>query len=975
MRLTLAAIAISLLSLLPARAAEPFILEDFESGAGRWQRVEGNRPAGVDALVTITPTADVKVGEGAGRLRFAACPETWTHVQMPIVGSELLGAGCDRLRLWVKGDGSGEKVNVMFGNYERKPALCFKAAIALDFTGWREVVLPFTAFAPEGLAGALRELVLLQLNVSGTKKPVDVVLDDIAGLPAEGTGDTGRFYDLDVQTNGSWATPAPAGPVAVDRIAGMPPVTLPRTLHGVRNHNDLHNPTEFAVEYAEDGFFAVRVGDTSGYGGSNLLVLLDGKEVLRQEFPGETQTALKQYQGWYRVSVPAGKHVLRVDNDGNDWFTADAYRFGNYGGVGVRVRREDGALEVRFSRPEDAAGLSLVARVVGRPLPLKAAEPGVFSAAAPAGWPAGEYPVSVTAERAGKTILRRSLKMSLRSPHLRATRVAYPASEPVRFAVRYSNAADVPVAGRRLRARLAGLPLPLAGGAPAKTAASPDRAFDLADKGNGTYTADLGRLPAGIYEARVSVDGAIPIPVKIVLFDPMSTPCHREGLVSLGADGRFRTADGRAHLPWGFATIGIFQSDPEAIQSVPGEHSWCRVSDDALRDWMAMLRAYGINCVRFGVNVDGRSVSGDRGGHADPFIVERLRHLLDVLGPLGMRALPVLWWGHYRNFGFQGIPAYDALIQKQADWFTNPQALTLQQQYTREMVAPFKGDPRILAWEVMNETYRAGTDLDAAVRWTSAIAGTIREASPAHLITTSAAEATPAPEVQWMRGAKIDFFNWHAYPTYPDYGSYRQAAGEGAPREIGVYAMTLALSQRFGKMPSILGECGNDRMREVNYPEYRALVTRDCLWPAFLAGSFGAISWDAIADPREFEVLSLLAGRIDWAKFRPAPAPIALRVDDLEKDLGSMVRASERSWRAGVPIRFVPADEPGSMGVWERARRRLPYSHTPILPGSPCRLATRAPTWPAPTAGRCWPTRATWAASSPRTSASAPRAT
>jgi len=182
--------------------------------------------------------------------------------------------------------------------------------------------------------------------------------------------------------------------------------------------------------------------------------------------------------------------------------------------------------------------------------------------------------------------------------------------------------------------------------------------------------------------------------------------------------------------------------------------------------------------------VDSKSIGGDRGGHADPFIVERLHHFLDLIGPLGVRAVPVMW-GHYRNFSFQGIPAYDELIKTQADWFTNAQALELQKQYVREVVTSFRDDPRILAWEVMNETYSAGKDLPAAIRWTNEIIGAIRSADPSHLITTSGCVATPAPETEWMRGAKVDFFNYHAYPTYMDYGDYRKWAGNDTIRRWG----------------------------------------------------------------------------------------------------------------------------------------------------------------------------------------------
>lgn len=926
--LALLATAIPGRHLAAADAPELVVIEDFETGTSRWYAVQGEIPEGVKAFVTLTPTVEAKRGEGAGRLRFAAGPNTWGHVQMGIVPAEWTAIGPDRVRLWVKGDGSGEALNLMFGNYERKPPLSFRYRIPLDFTGWRQVTIPLRGFVPEGLPGALREMVLIQLNASGTTRPIDILVDEIELLPAERTEPAGTRQDLDLLARGGWDTPAPEGAVPVDPFAGVPEGTvLPRYLHGVRNHRALHNPVEFAVEYAEPGSFAVQVGNTSGWGGSRLIILIDGKEALRRDFPGETQAAIKSNQGWYSVPVPAGKHRIRVDNDGADWCMIESYRFGNYAGVEARVRREDGALVVRFSRPEEAAGITIEARVAGWPLPLQAEAPGMLVARPPSGFPTGIYPVRVTGRRGEKLLFTRDAKMRLRAPRVRVVRVAFPTGEPVEFRVSYCNSADVPVPGYRLRVRVG------------------ERALALEDLGDGLYGASLGRLPAGIYTARVWVDGAGLFPVKFVVYDPAARPWEREGIIRLDARGQFRTKEGRPFIPWGFATNGIYLPDPEVIQRPPGPTGWCRADEDAIREWIALLRAYGVNCVRFGVNVGTASLGGDQGGHADPFILEGLRRYLDMIGPLGVRAIPVMWWGHYRNFGFQGIPAYDALIKEQADWFTNPRALELQKQYVREVVAAFKDDPRILAWEVMNETYRAGGDLQASVRWTNAILDTIREVDPNHLTTTSAAEATPGPQIEWMRGTpRLDFFNWHAYPTYPDYHSWQSTAGQDAPREIGVYAATVALAQRLGGKPSILGETGNDRQREVSYPEYRALVTRDCLWLAFLCGSPGGIAWDAIADPREFEVISHLAGQIDWTTFREAPAPVAVRVSDPVKELGALARYSAWSLRTGVPIRFLGAGEapaPGQVAVTcPFAEPKVPASTAPLRasPGYECKV-------------------------------------
>lgn len=882
-----------LLCLAQARAAEVQVIDDFEAGVDEWHRVEGKKAPDAGPLCRMESVGDSKFGRGAARLRYAPCPGTWTHMQRTIGTLDWIVNDCDRVRFWVKGDGSGERLNLMFGNYGIKPPLCFSHGVMLDFVGWHEFTVPFSEFEPKGkMPACIGPLVLAQLNVSNTHKPVDVILDEIVALPAERGGQPPRFFDLSVAPAGGWSDKGPARPIRVDNIKGMPEgATLSRFIHGVANHADLHNPVAFAVRYPDGGTFGVKVAETSGYGGSRLIIKVDGQEKLRRDFPGETQTNLTQYAGYYSVQIPPGEHAIVVDNDGKDWLQVDAYQFGNFRTAGARVRREDARIEVKLMDSTGAPipGLEVSGDVAGAPLPFEPdAKGAVFLSRDVRGqFPWGTYPVEVTARRGEAVIFQTTCPIRLATPRIRPAKVAYPVGADVDLAILHVNEAGVPMTGKALRLLLDG------------------RTVACREQSNGVYVAPLGRLDAGAYHAKVKSADGRNYDAPFLVYDPSARPWEAEGLIRIGPNGWFQTAQGRPHVPWGYATIGLFSPDPEIIARLPGESAWCRASDEAILNWIGLLASYGVNCVRFGVTVDARSICGDMGGHADPFIVQRLRHFLDLIGPMGVRAVPVMWWGHYRNFGYQGIPAYDALIQKQADWFTKPEALKLQQQYVREVVEPFKDDPRILAWEVMNETYRADKDLDASVKWTNEIIHTIRRVSPRHLITTSAAEATPGPELQWIRGAEVDFFNYHAYPTYPDYNGYRKLAGD-SPREMGNYTAMMTLCDRMGPRPSILGETGNDRLREVNYPEFRALITRDCLWLAFLNGSPGGISWDAIADAREFLVISRIAARMDWTRFAPAPAPVAVTVSDADAELPQLAQYTWWSLQNCAPMVFAP---------------------------------------------------------------------
>jgi hypothetical protein len=884
-----AALAIALAS-AQAWPGELQVIDDFEHGVGGWYLVEGEKPQGAGPLCLMSASPEAKVGRGAARLRYAPCPNTWTHMQLNLSTQDWIANDCDRVSFWLKGDGSGETFNLMFGNYEIKPALCFVFSVKLDFTDWRRFVVPFNDFEPKGqMAAHLGPLALAQFNVRGTTKPVDLLIDELVVLPADRGGPARKLFPLTLRSTGGWAPTMPAKPLRVDHLNGLPPgVELSGYIHGIVNHPDLHAPVVFLADYPEDGDFGVKIAETSGYGGSRLIIKIDGGEKLRRDFPGKTQTSLTDYAGYYGVPVPRGKHTITVDNDGADWYHVEAYSFGNYGTAMAHLRREDGRLEAKLYDDDGAPmrNVAVDAAVADAPVPLSRQADGSWASDCLWGrFPSGRYPITVTARRGNDSLWSTTFLAALSATRLRPLKTALVAGENVALDVLYLSDSDAPMDGAHLSVTVDG------------------RTVVAAGRGEGVYRATLGKLPSGIYHAPAQVQGGRSFDIPFIVYDPTARAIEQQGLVRL-AGGRFMTADGKPFTPWGYATIGLFAPDLESAVGLAGPNLWCRASDEAVLNWIGLLAACGVNCVRFGVTVDAHGICGDTGGHADPFIVERLHHFLDLIAPLGVRALPVLWWGHYRNFGYEGIPAYDAIIDKQADWFTKPEALKLQEQYVREMVAPFRDDPRIFAWEVMNETYRAGDDINASIRWADEIAATIRAASPGHLVTISACEATPGPELEWIRGSSVDFFNSHAYPSYPDYDLYRKIAGDSS-REMGNYAAVMTLCDRMGEKCSLLGETGNDRTLEADYPEVRALITRDCLWLSFLNGSPGGISWDAIADPREFIVLSDVARGVDWSKFKPAVPPVAVSVIDADAALPVLAKYTWWSLQNGVPIVFL----------------------------------------------------------------------
>ncbi|MBI1334763.1 MAG: cellulase family glycosylhydrolase [Armatimonadetes bacterium] len=116
--------------------------------------------------------------------------------------------------------------------------------------------------------------------------------------------------------------------ISPTEVAGQMPVSA--LLHGTGNHADCHNPITFACDLDRETTFDVIVTSVSGYGGAKLKIDLDGSTYLTRDFADPDGSAkgdtLHQYDGLYTVTIPAGKHNVVVDNQGQDWLTAN-YRF------------------------------------------------------------------------------------------------------------------------------------------------------------------------------------------------------------------------------------------------------------------------------------------------------------------------------------------------------------------------------------------------------------------------------------------------------------------------------------------------------------------------------------------------------------------------------------------------------------------------------------------------------------------------
>jgi len=137
---------------------------------------------------------------------------------------------------------------------------------------------------------------------------------DTTGLPRwvlvspELTG----FSDQSAQTS---FTVGPDGTVSgTDKLSAW--------LHGASKNAYRSDPT-FTLDVLEGEVLRIHVQEVSGYGNNSLGVLVDGRQIFSSTYPNRS--------GGFTIEVPlpAGRHAVKIENTGKDWFRIASYEFLN----------------------------------------------------------------------------------------------------------------------------------------------------------------------------------------------------------------------------------------------------------------------------------------------------------------------------------------------------------------------------------------------------------------------------------------------------------------------------------------------------------------------------------------------------------------------------------------------------------------------------------------------------------------------
>lgn len=335
-------------------------------------------------------------------------------------------------------------------------------------------------------------------------------------------------------------------------------------------------------------------------------------------------------------------------------------------------------------------------------------------------------------------------------------------------------------------------------------------------------------------------------------------------------NGMFRTSDGSVFIVRGFATNHVFYPREGNPQMRDGwiESAWNHATDRALTEWLKFLSENGVNTLRVGLTVWWDGTPGDQGGYADEQVMDALERYLSVADTLGMKVIPVFWWGHYGLFGFRN-DAYDTYLfsKDELSWFTHQKAVELQKQFITDVVTRFKDDPRILAWELMNEI-RSMFD-PMFTDWTNELTNHLRDLGIRNLVKIDHLPETNFTLVShYNRVTDVDIIGYRGYPV------------GGLVTDMGTYYSAQAKYATVMSKVAIMGEFGTQRASA------RRIATRDAIWMSLVSGAPGIIGWDGDLCPAgEFRIPAEIWDDINWEQFERSTPPVVISVKGTGADL------------------------------------------------------------------------------------------
>ncbi len=473
-----------------------------------------------------------------------------------------------------------------------------------------------------------------------------------------------------------------------------------------------------------------------------------------------------------------------------------------------------------------------------------------------------------------------------------------------------------------------GNPLPLAARS-LTWSADPEATFVRADTktgADGTATARVRLDAAKRWVYRVSVRdpqglvGRSP-PICLLAAAP-TTP------VTLGANGYFRTREGKAWLPLGgfYANwVGLPQGGEEGRKLV----SFTDATEEQTTHWLKFLSSQGVTAMRAMLRTHrpGGMEPLDIGGRVNPELFAAWLRYFDLARPYGIRFLLVVHEDYtkplYYNRGYLerfALPRWtDAmwatlqpfqarflrdkrLLEGIEQKYTDPDAIACQDQYARELAGLLKNHPQVFAYELENEM------VNCPAHWANHALATLRSVDPERPMCVShgGGGLRTADPLWWKTNTTIDFYTYHLYPI----GSTSPQCDYGAAVDV---------LTRYGRMvgPCFLGESSGDEFSLVGQPDQRRYIMRDIIWFSLINGNPGCFFWNARGfEVEQFRLAHELTRDLDWSTWRRARPPVGIvvahpldddkyyRTEQGRRDLAMMARYAMQFLSQGVDFDF-----------------------------------------------------------------------
>ncbi len=135
--------------------ADQVLIEDFETGVGEWETLDGlaaqGEPASLCNIYPVARPAPQEGGRQSALVEFLEGNETWALVRCAVKGAAWVQNNCNQLSLWMKGDGTPQKLTVVLKVFppDKSTATEYKQTLTVKSTQWQRFSLRFFGFVDD----------------------------------------------------------------------------------------------------------------------------------------------------------------------------------------------------------------------------------------------------------------------------------------------------------------------------------------------------------------------------------------------------------------------------------------------------------------------------------------------------------------------------------------------------------------------------------------------------------------------------------------------------------------------------------------------------------------------------------------------------------------------------------------------------------------------------------------------------------